>query len=722
MKTTKEVLSKKREIIHQLDTQIIESIEDGDAFEDAILDIEDMQDRILEKVNHIDTFIRMHTRSQPTGLSVTSPSIPTSLSEPSVRPTPPVSTQPSTVTPSSIDPASTPSTVEPPSHIFTASSSAIERENTTPTTHMTTPLTSPQLYNTSRLPKLELPTFSGNPLSWQSFWDSFDAAVNSNPTLSTIHKFNYLKAQLQGDAARVIAGLPLTEANYAQSIAFLKQRFGQPEKLIDAHTRALIELPGPTNELSSLQLFYDVTENHIRGLASLGVPKESYSQILVSIIRGKLPAPVRRNLARGHDQPRWTLDDLQAALLKEIRVLESGLYTTDLSSGPGTRSTASFYAGIKGGRHPSGGGGKKKTLCAYCKGEHSPTTCAHVTDYQQRLEIVRKANLCFNCLGNHKISQCNSKFRCKQCKHKHHTSLCKPSDGDVPKPTTTAQNTDKQAQPPSQQVNTITAPILRSAHNNKEASPPTVSLLKTAIAPVVGEGIRIQGNILFDEGSQRSFITEETATKLRLTPVGTENIAIAPFGAEYSSPQPIAVGQVSVETEAGDRIPISVLIVPFIAAPLKMSVRASIESFPHLRGLRLAHPITSEHSFHISILIGADYYWTFVEDKIVRGDGPTAQQSKLGFLLSGPISFPMTHVQLNIASMAIATSEEPDLDRFWSVEEAGTSPSISGQGDTFMHHYQATSISQAADGTYTVWFPWKPNHLLLPSNFTTCMR
>ena len=49
--------------------------------------------------------------------------------------------------------------------------------------------------------------------------------------LSPIHKFNYLKAQLQGDAARAIAGLPLTEMNYAQSVTLLKQPFGQPEKL-----------------------------------------------------------------------------------------------------------------------------------------------------------------------------------------------------------------------------------------------------------------------------------------------------------------------------------------------------------------------------------------------------------------------------------------------------------------------------------------------------------
>ena len=35
----------------------------------------------------------------------------------------------------------------------------------------------------TRLPKLPLPTFDANPLEWQAFWDSFTAAVDSNPAL-----------------------------------------------------------------------------------------------------------------------------------------------------------------------------------------------------------------------------------------------------------------------------------------------------------------------------------------------------------------------------------------------------------------------------------------------------------------------------------------------------------------------------------------------------------
>ena len=51
-----------------------------------------------------------------------------------------------------------------------------------------------QQFATSRLPKLTLPTFSGDPLTWQTFRDSFHAAIHANTSLSGIQKFNYLNA------------------------------------------------------------------------------------------------------------------------------------------------------------------------------------------------------------------------------------------------------------------------------------------------------------------------------------------------------------------------------------------------------------------------------------------------------------------------------------------------------------------------------------------------
>ena len=50
----------------------------------------------------------------------------------------------------------------------------------------------------------------------------FYVLIHVNHSMSGIQKFTYLKAQLERDAARAIAGLPLTDANYAHSIALLE--------------------------------------------------------------------------------------------------------------------------------------------------------------------------------------------------------------------------------------------------------------------------------------------------------------------------------------------------------------------------------------------------------------------------------------------------------------------------------------------------------------------
>jgi len=104
--------------------------------------------------------------------------------------------------------------------------------------------------NTSvRLPRLDLPTFSGDALEWQPFWDGFDVAVNSNPAISSIQKLNYLRSQLRGEASHVIAGFAHDKCPLWTFRTLLKERYGQPQKLIRAHMQALLDLPNPLNTL-----------------------------------------------------------------------------------------------------------------------------------------------------------------------------------------------------------------------------------------------------------------------------------------------------------------------------------------------------------------------------------------------------------------------------------------------------------------------------------------
>ena len=88
--------------------------------------------------------------------------------------------------------------------------------------------------------------------------------------------------------------------------------------------KALLDMPSPANTLTSLRMFYDSVASHIRGLSSLGKSKQSYGDLLVLIIMAKLSTEIQRNLTRDHPNAQWILSELMAAILKEIRILESG--------------------------------------------------------------------------------------------------------------------------------------------------------------------------------------------------------------------------------------------------------------------------------------------------------------------------------------------------------------------------------------------------------------
>jgi hypothetical protein len=73
---------------------------------------------------------------------------------------------------------------------------------------------------------------------------------------------------------------------------------------------------------------------------------------------------------------------------------------------------------------------------------------------------------------------------------------------------------------------------------------------------------------LFDEGAQRSFITEELAEKLQLSRSHTEIIHLTSFGDSSQSVRHMSSGTVYLVTDAGYKTAIQVPIVPAIAVPL----------------------------------------------------------------------------------------------------------------------------------------------------------
>ena len=270
------------------------------------------------------------------------------------------------------------------------------------------------------------------------------------------------------------------------------------------------------------------------------------------------------------------------------------------------------------------------------------------------------------------MSQCTSRFRCKKCKKRHHTSLCNSEPPKLNEGRSGNQggtSTDIQVAPVTSTAGLLTSTLNSHSHNNHTC------LLKTAIALVIAGSIRTQANILFDEVAQCSFISVEMAAELCIQPAVTQGMALASFETTTALYQELGVATMDIKTISGELIPVSVPVIPSIAVPIQSLINSSVRNMSYLQGLKLAHPVTSDHQFKISILIGTDYYWTFIQDHIVRGDGPTAQLSKLGYLLSGPVPSPLlestSSVLLQLTS-TVPDPEAPDLEQFWSVEAVGT--------------------------------------------------
>ena len=127
--------------------------------------------------------------------------------------------------------------------------------------------------------------------------------------------------------------------------------------------------------------------------------------------------------------------------------------------------------------------------CAFCyKDYDSPSHCKIVTNTDPRIDTLHKYSKCYLCLESGHISKiCKSFYVCRKCDGKHHISICKFEE----------KNDNRQA-------------VVSHVESCRTI------LLQTARASVLDLDNKNSCNtrILFDTGSQRSFITENVRKSL----------------------------------------------------------------------------------------------------------------------------------------------------------------------------------------------------------------
>ena len=338
---------------------------------------------------------------------------------------------------------------------------------------------------------------------FRSFWDSFDSAINKNPSLSAVDKFNYLHTLLEGPAARSIQGLALSEANYPAAIDILKDRFGKPHQIIAAHMDEFIKLPECNGDKASqLRLIYDRISVNIRGLESLGIKSEQYGSFLIPVIMSKLPLEVRLQIARVTTGDVWEVEELLRVIKQEVvaRELSDTVRVNEKTTNSGKKAFPPTAAALMAGDHTS-----RRIRCAYCKEKHYSASCVKFSTPEARREILTREGRCFLCLGTgHHVSQCSSVRRCHKCNRHHHQSICSaPTLREEPVPPPTDIETTQ-----SSTARTRGRVLLQTARTFAYSS-------DSELLPV---------RILFDNGSQRSYISHQLKAKLGLKPIKRETL------------------------------------------------------------------------------------------------------------------------------------------------------------------------------------------------------
>ena len=563
-----------------------------------------------------------------------------------------------------------------------------------------------------KLPKIELAHFSGSLLEWQSFWETFKVTVDQSD-LPNVSKFAYLKGLLEGEAARVLDGLIVSSENYKVACELLMERFGQKDLVTFAHVQALMKLQtkneGHKLNLSELRELQEKLNCHIRSLESLDVTADRYGVILTPMILSCLPYNIRLEWARQDRRQLsdevFNLDFLMKFLKREIERQERSLAFSNAPKKENSnfgnfrkekkkdiKNTTPTAASLQVQSSSS--------LCSFCsKDGHKSERCFSVNNlgYEERKEKIRENNLCFKCLfPGHIASKCTVVPVCPICNGKHNKLCCRKFVGkSSPLPNKlTPENDENETMVKVLENNTSNVTLV---HDNKNV------FFQLARVQVQGQdGKPIWTNIFFDSGSDHTYVTKNLVRKLSPEFLGTTYLSYAPFGGGKTQPEErnifkfVAFGTKIVEIEA--------IEVSSICTPIQRSV-ISLTKFEQLKGLKLAFDYSSSDvcSVPIDVLVGMDYYWSFIGRRLIDLEhGLVAQDSLFGWLLSGGSkgNKNATAYQMLIVG-DVGSGIESGLRSFWELESIGI------KAEEGRPEEQYSFEPDFVDGRYEVGLPWK---------------
>ena len=361
----------------------------------------------------------------------------------------------------------------------------------------------------------------------------------------------------------------------------------------------------------------------------------------------------------------------------------------------------------------------------YCEEPHYSASCEKVVDSDARKVILRDKKPSFNCLRKgHHANTCQNTKPFRHCEGRHHQSICSKTN------LTTKEEKETTADKPKPRQDGETNKAFCGAVTLVRVGKGSI-LLQTARAIATNGSKSISVRILFDTGSQRSYVTNTVINRLNLNPVKRETLHLNTFGNSKSKRQDCELFKLNIRSKKGENYTkLRAINFPTICSPVNSQV--NIENYPYLNELELADfdPNAMGRNNNIDILVGADFSWDIVTGEVIRkDDSPTAISSKLGWLLSGPSTQTPTDISTNkqphfdrrcIDGSCLQTDHDDklttELKRFWETESMG----IESIDDPYTDGAKFLRDIRFTGKRYEVGLPWKEDCPAIESDYDLC--
>lgn len=284
------------------------------------------------------------------------------------------------------------------------------------------------------VPRVSIPKFSGEITEWTQFHDLFVSLVGSDDRLTGSEKMHHLKNALTGDAEQLLRPFAISDANYVEAWEMLQARYNNKRAIVAKHLDTLVDAPSCSKlDYKSLRKLVDTVNESVRSLRVLQEPVDTWDTIIVHLLLRKLDADTRQN---------WELElatrDCESSLANFIKFLESRCRALEncivISQKSQTNSSR------RASTSQSLVGSIVQLPCPMCTEKHSLSSCSkfNALTIPKRRDFVSSKRLCYNCLSDkHQLKECASRFSCRTCQKRHHSSIHLETAAQQPQSTAT---------------------------------------------------------------------------------------------------------------------------------------------------------------------------------------------------------------------------------------------------------------------------------------------